>query len=376
MKLTPWALMGSLMLPLGASAFDMRLNGFMSIAGGMTLGDDQHMNIDPLNVDPSDVNNSGEGNLWVGYDNELDFTADSLVAIQAMADVNEKLSATAQLVGRGGDGFQTRFEWAYLSYEVNDSLELRAGRVRIPIFYYSDFLELGYGYQWVRPPVETYNVFVTSIEGVSGQYEAYLGDWGLDLAGYLGSTRGEDPETGSYVDFETMSGVSLELSLGDASFRGSYNTAPQASLKRYIPPLSEYRVFDFPVTFLSAAAVYDNGTLFSIAEYTKTINDNDLINNRIGWYLSSGYRLGTVTPHLTYSVQQADSNKVDPVSGAAHADASNPMDIQAITTGIRWDFNIAAAFKIEYTHREDNTAQPYRGYGDADLVTVAVDVVF
>lgn len=38
MKTTPWALMGALAMPLGASASDMRLNGFMSIAGGMTLG--------------------------------------------------------------------------------------------------------------------------------------------------------------------------------------------------------------------------------------------------------------------------------------------------------------------------------------------------
>ncbi|GGX66066.1 hypothetical protein [Saccharospirillum salsuginis] len=372
MKLTPWALMGSLMLPVGASAFDMRLNGFMSVAGGMTLGEDQHINIDPLNVDESDINTTGEGNYWVGYNNELDFTADSMVAIQAMADINEKMSATAQLVGRGGDGFNTTFEWAYLSYEATENLELRAGRVRMPIFYYSDFLELGYGYQWVRPPVDTYNVFVTSVEGVSGTYEFYFGDLGMELAGYLGSTQGTDPETGSFVDFKTMRGVSLEVAAGDVSLRGSYNTAPDATLTRIGVPMA----LDFPAEFVSGAAVYDNGTLFSIAEYTKTINDSNLINNRIGWYASAGYRIGTVTPHLTYSVQQTESNMINPLTGDPAPNAENPTDIRSITGGVRWDFNIAAALKLEYTHREDNTDDPYRGYGDADLITVAVDVVF
>jgi len=351
MKPTLWALIGALAMPLGASAFDMRLNGFMSIAGGMTLGDDQTLVIDPVNL--------------AAYDNDLNFATDSLVAIQAIAEVNDRMTATAQMVGRGGEDFNTQFEWAYLTYEATDSLDLKGGRLRMPLFYYSNFLELGYGYQWVRPPVETYNIFVTTLEGISADYNFYIGDFSAKASAYAGSTQGTDPESGSEVDFNTLAGGSLDLAINNLSFRGSYNTADNATLTRGASP-----AFDFPITFISGAAMYDNGTLFSIAEYTSTLNDTDLINNRYNSYVSLGYRVGTLTPHVTVARYEEETNSIDPGYN------QNPREYQSATLGMRWDFDIAAALKVEYTRREDTNPDSLRAVGDADLLSFAIDVVF
>lgn len=351
MKPTLWALIGALAMPLGASAFDMRLNGFMSIAGGMTLGDDQTLVIDPVNL--------------AAYDNDLNFATDSLVAIQAIAEVNDRMTATAQMVGRGGEDFNTQFEWAYLTYEATDSLDVKAGRLRMPLFYYSNFLELGYGYQWVRPPVETYNIFVTTLEGISADYNFYIGDFSAKASAYAGSTQGTDPESGSQVDFNTLAGGSLDLAINNLSFRGSYNTADNATLTRGASP-----AFDFPITFISGAAMYDNGTLFSIAEYTSTLNDTDLINNRYNSYVSLGYRVGTLTPHVTVARYEEETNSIDPGYN------QNPREYQSATLGMRWDFDIAAALKVEYTRREDTNPDSLRAVGDADLLSFAIDVVF
>ena len=339
MKPTLWALIGALAMPLGASAFDMRLNGFMSIAGGMTLGDDQTLVIDPVNL--------------AAYDNDLNFATDSLVAIQAIAEVNDRMTATAQMVGRGGEDFNTQFEWAYLTYEATDSLDVKGGRLRMPLFYYSNFLELGYGYQWVRPPVETYNIFVTTLEGISADYNFYIGDFSAKASGYAGSTQGTDPESGSEVDFNTLAGGSLDLAINNLSFRGSYSPA-----------------FDFPITFISGAAMYDNGTLFTIAEYTSTLNDTNLINNRYNSYVSLGYRVGTLTPHATFARYEEETNSIDPGYN------QNPREYQSATLGMRWDFDIAAALKVEYTRREDTNPDSLRAVGDADLLSFAIDVVF
>lgn len=351
MKPTFWALIGALAMPLGASAFDMRLNGFMSIAGGMTLGDDQTMVIDPVNL--------------AAYDNDLNFATDSLVAIQAIAEVNDRMTATAQMVGRGGEDFNTQFEWAYLTYEATDSLDLKGGRLRMPLFYYSNFLELGYGYQWVRPPVETYNIFVTTLEGISADYSFYIGDFSAKASAYIGSTQGTDPESGSVVDFNTLAGGSLDLAINNLSFRGSYNTADNATLTRGASP-----AFDFPITFISGAAMYDNGTLFTIAEYTRTLNDTNLINNRHNGYVSLGYRVGTLTPHATLARYEEETNSIDPGYN------QNPREYQSATLGMRWDFDIAAALKVEYTRREDTNPDSLRAVGDADLLSFAIDVVF
>lgn len=351
MKPTRWALIGALAMPLGASAYEMRLNGFMSIAGGMTLGDDQTMVIDPVNL--------------AAYDNNLNFAADSLVALQAIAEVNDAMTATAQMVGRGGEDFNTQFEWAYLTYEATDSLDLKGGRLRMPLFYYSNFLELGYGYQWVRPPVETYNIFVTTLEGASADYNFYIGDFSAKASAYVGSTRGTDPESGSEIDFKTLAGGSLDLAINNLSFRGSYNKADNATLTRGANP-----AFDFPIEFISAAAQYDNGTLFTIAEYTSTRNDTNLINNRYNGYASLGYRVGTFTPHVTYALYQEETNSIDPGYN------QNPREYQSATLGLRWDFDIAAALKVEYTRREDTNPDSLRAVGDADLLSFAIDVVF
>ena len=353
MKPTLWALIGALAMPLGASAFDMRLNGFMSIAGGMTLGDDQTIDIDPVNL--------------AAYDNDLTFSADSLVALQAIAEVNDSMTATAQMVGRGGEDFNTQFEWAYLTYEATDSLDFKGGRLRMPLFYYSNFLELGYGYQWVRPPVETYNIFVTTLEGVSADYNFYIGDFSAKASGYVGSTSGTDPETRSDIDFKTLAGGSLDLSINNLSFRGSYNSAGNATLTRGSDPAT-----DFPIEFISAAALYDNGTLFTIAEFTSTLNDTNQINNRHNGFVSAGYRIGTLTPHITYARYDEKTNS----SNAFYN--QNPREYQSTTLGIRWDFDIAAALKVEYTRREDTNPStgPRKKVGDADLLSFAIDVVF
>ena len=63
---------------------DLTINGFASIKAGMTLGSDEQL---------------------YGYSDELDFKNESLFAVQVMSDLGEKLSVTAQLMGRGREDF-------------------------------------------------------------------------------------------------------------------------------------------------------------------------------------------------------------------------------------------------------------------------------
>ena len=49
---------------------------------------------------------------------------ESVFALQLTADLQEKLSATAQIVARGENDFDADFEWAYITYEFSDELQL------------------------------------------------------------------------------------------------------------------------------------------------------------------------------------------------------------------------------------------------------------
>ena len=67
-----------------------------------------------------------------------------------LGDLGEGLSVTGQIVARGVNDFDANFEWAYISYEINDNWTVQAGKKRLPLFYYSDFFDVGYAYVWMR----------------------------------------------------------------------------------------------------------------------------------------------------------------------------------------------------------------------------------
>jgi len=259
----------------------------------------------------------------------------------------------------------------------------------MPVFYYSSSLDLGYSYNWIRPPAEVYNLFTTSLEGMSVDYDISLGDWYGTVTGYYGETSGVDPETKSIVEFDSILGGIVALERGNLTLRGSYSTDDNVSIVRTYFNGATYvtEPFELPLTFASGSVIYDNGTLMLGSEVTSTKFKNNLNNDESSWYVTGGLRLGSFTPHLTYSSFKqkptaADSSLVV-VPGVGVLKISDyPQDISAITAGIRWDFDIAAAIKVEYTTRTDNTEEPanlegqWSPFGDAQVVSVSVDVVF
>jgi hypothetical protein len=348
--------------PVAVHAFETRLNGFISVGAGMTLQEDQTYITDPVSFNK--------------YENELSIKPDTMVALQSYSKVNDRLSATAQLVGFAGSDFDVNFEWAYVNYELFNAVDLKVGRIRMPLFNYSSSLDLGYSYAWIRPPVEVYNVFLTSLEGVSADLDFSLGNWYGTFTGYYGETEGTDPETQSYVQFDSILGGSVTLENGSFTLRGSHSVDDDVSILR----LGETDTQPLPMSFSSASAVFDNGTLLLNGEYTMTRFTENLNNDESAWYTTAGIRVGSFTPHFTLS-----SFEQLPTSTTALGPLGSLKDytqkVSAWSAGVRWDFDIAAALKLEYTSRTDDSVYlpasvaPFR-YGDAQAVSVSVDVVF
>lgn len=127
---------------------EINFRGFGSIVGGQAV-----------NVD--------SGQEVLGYSDKWDFRQDSLMALQMDADLEDKLSATMQLMGRGRDGYAVEVEWAYLTYEFTDELQLSAGRIRAPFYRYSDFLDVRYAYNWITAPQRVYSFEFPGYNGIS-----------------------------------------------------------------------------------------------------------------------------------------------------------------------------------------------------------------
>ena len=110
----------------GTAQAEIKISGFATVAGGKVLSGDG------LNgADPSFLANYP---LVAVYEEDWSFKPESRMGLQVSADLLEGLSVTGQLVARGADDFDAKFEWAYLSYRLNDTWTIQAGKKRLPLY--------------------------------------------------------------------------------------------------------------------------------------------------------------------------------------------------------------------------------------------------
>lgn len=115
-----WVLSGST-----AHAIDLDISGFGSFIGGYS--------------------EKGTGYLQYREDN-LDYQPDSLAGIQVSGRINDKATATVQLLANGIDNWNTSADWAYITYQPRSDFAWKLGRFRGPFFLYSETILVGYTY--------------------------------------------------------------------------------------------------------------------------------------------------------------------------------------------------------------------------------------
>lgn len=183
-----------------ASSSDLNIYGFMSV--GVGILDNEDVTIE-------------------GFEGEGNFKQDTILALQVSKQVNDKTTATGQLVSRGTDDFETEAAWAFVSYQATENLTARMGRLRIPFFYYSEFLEVGYAYNWVRLPSDVYNIPFSSFDGVDFTQRFSIGS--LDSSIQVNYGRLTDDlnifEEDYKADLRNIAGISLNSTYGDWGFR-------------------------------------------------------------------------------------------------------------------------------------------------------------
>ena len=126
---------------------DLGIYGFLSVGASMLVNNNENEDkgVDGVTLD--------------GFDDQSgNFKQDAIFGLQITKQINESTSATGQLVSRGTSDYNTEASWAFVTYNANKDLDLRMGRLRIPFFYYSEFLEVGYAYNWIRTPSDVYSI--------------------------------------------------------------------------------------------------------------------------------------------------------------------------------------------------------------------------
>ncbi len=366
-------------IPLATQAADIRFNGFASVVAGQTLSEGTLLRATGGPLSPEDATFVADLPSDGIYDDDISFKPDTIFGLQISADLGSGLSVTGQITGAGGEDFDANIAWAYISYEFNDAWTLVAGRQRLPFFFYSDFLDVGYAYHWMRAPIET-QVIVDTLDGLQMRHEGSLGSWDTRMQFYGGTSDNDVDAINDEIKLEDIVGAVFYMSNDWLQLRATHMVS-----EIYFDKLSETvgqgEDDAVDVAFSGIAAHMTLGDGFIVAEYV-TYEYDDILQP-FGWdvfgggYISGGYRFGDFTPHITFSTetQEIKDSMLSP-AGLTNGDDST----DSITVGVRWDFHPQAAFKVEYQTRseesDDNIEAYYGDRNEVDLVSVGFDVIF
>lgn len=158
-----------------------------------------------------------------GIGDTLNTNADSVMGLQLAIRASENLSFTTQFVSRGVELHDTKTEWAFLTYKIAPDDAVQAGRLRIPHYLFSESLEVGFSYPWVRPPVEVYAVPISSLEGFQWTHQFAASGWQTDLSAYFGRGLAHDDVNKDDFILNRAWGSVLSSTKNDWQLRLSYS---------------------------------------------------------------------------------------------------------------------------------------------------------
>lgn len=342
---------------------------------------------------------------YAGTTNTLNLDEGSLFGLQTVFTVNDSTSATIQLVSRGTEleNWTPQVEWAFISHQFNTNFTGRAGKLRLPLFMLSDYLEVGYAQLGARVPQEVYGTVVaTSFTGADAIYDIELEDSNIQLQGFAGSHHLSSDKTKFEVEtkFDQIYGGVITWTNDTVTLRSSYAQAKVSSSDNWksgnamMPTIANSTFEDDKAKFYGLGARYDGEQLFAMSELTRT-KTNGFYPDVDAAYLTLGYRIESVTPYITVSRMETQDNQI---RSNAKNSASNPIDYagaamqQALldiertsySIGSRWDVYTNMALKADITY--------ITGFGDTNgglsgvaqnqtidsstIYTIKLDVVF
>lgn len=311
-----------------------------------------------------------------GIDDENCFDCDTTAGLQ-FDYFNNNFKASAQLVKRPQDDWgHPELEWAYVGYSV-DNVELRAGRLRLPLFLASEYYYVGHAYTYARPPEELYNAIlgITAYKGISAVWNVELFDeYQLSITPFVGfgdeSEIGLSKTVGVDLDIDKMSGINFLLTGDYYRWNISYLNADfdqTIKLTNAIPNVPYLEIYSLgeKAELFTIGAEYEFDDLLIASEYqTYHIRDS--------WYVSAAYRINKFVPYAIYGENHAKITSTTAFDGKTGSSTS---------FGLRYDieFNLSMNIELQKFHSfggERGSFVQTPNERDADVYTLMLNYVF
>lgn len=352
---------------------------------GMMFTGANAASIDDINISGFGSFAVGKSNNNVGYsgydDDNFDVFQDTLMGVQLDVQINDRAKFVGQIVANGRYDYDVSVEMAYFSYDF-DAFTVRAGKLRAPLFMYSDYLDVGYAYPMLRPSVELYNngnVQLPNYTGVELLIPIEFDDSSLLIQPIVGTSEIANRDTTLFDGVVTLNnfvGTTIHWYVDDYTFRGSY---AQATTEVEIDDSSVAPSFAFldnrKGQFASLGTQYDNGDFIGVVEAisTKLKGPGSDVESVFGLF---GYRFGEVMPYVIANwIKTSDDEDREGFGGAF--DGLN-YKTTAYSLGARWDFASSLAFKADITYADfHGTPGDFSATEDDTIVySAAVDFIF
>lgn len=308
---------------------------------------------------------------YAGYtDEKVDWEQETKAGLQFDFQINERAKFVTQVVADSRYDYDPKFEMAYAAYEF-ESFTARAGKLRLPLFFYSDYIDLGYAYPMIRPSQELYeNIILKGYTGADLLIPIEFENSSLLLQPVvgIGNIDEEDSHGFGQVKLDKMFGLTANWNIDDFTLRGSYFVA-EANADE---PIKKIFNADDMLTakdgqFISLGAQYDNGDLIANIEAADAQLDGEFFDYQTVVAMA-GYRIEQFTPYI--SVGWVETTDNEEREGNPLLQSSMNYERISYSVGTRWDFarNMALKFDLTYVDYKDTSG----GYeNNIDLKTLS-----
>lgn len=277
---------------------------------------------------------------------------------------------------------------------------------------YSDFLDVGYAYHWLRPPESVYTLGFENQDGIVLEHLTDLMGWSSRVTVMAGRSDSSTlSDTGIPVDVSILNQMGVAWSMNHDWFTARiayfesrllipsdatdilvagvetfYNNAIGFAIPGYsvetrdalLSRLSNDLNFDEDkASFAGIGFSVDYQSFIASAEYTMVKADETLLAERNSWFMSAGYRIQKFTPYISYEkwdfnaqtdtieaferaapatgIPLFDAGRDALIDGLGLAFSDQAKDAETIGVGLRYDFHPSAAFKVEYNQQDNET---------------------
>jgi hypothetical protein len=319
--------------------------------------------------------------VFAGYDNNFSFEEQSLIAFRGEYTYANTLSVVGQVIGHSSDTRDSGIQWLYARYQATNNLSLMLGRQRVPIFTYSDVIDVGFAYDWISPPTQIYtNYLFSEFDGITTRYNFATSLLNGSFDAYYGRYDGDIRTAGvrTKVDAKKVYGLVGEIQWSDFTFSAAVSIGdvkvPNDQLSGFRDTLSSLSfnqsadalIIDGSAKFSKVGISYEKMDYYVRSEITNISSNINLVPSVDSAYISAGYRFPTFLIHATIATSDSEYDEfpdeipfgLNPQLDALYFGyqqtlANLPVDsLDSLTLGLRYHYSNNIALKAEVSFLE------------------------